>query len=134
MPPGFSGNLIFAIIARMLCGNHLNLFIYLWQGEVPLVDLGRLIRQVSHGQGAFLHKLKSMYCNSTLRFLENSSILSSEYSSCIVFVLQELVLFWEEKARGKGKERDLFLFEKGIVNTKRKEGGRKFVFKNMLKV
>ena len=24
MPPGFSGNLIFAIIARMLCGNHLN--------------------------------------------------------------------------------------------------------------
>ena len=23
--PGFSGNLIFAIIARMLCGNHLNL-------------------------------------------------------------------------------------------------------------
>jgi len=48
--------------------------------------------------------------------------------------LQELVLFWEEKARGKGKERDLFLFEKGIVNTKRKEGGRKFVFKNMLKV
>lgn len=50
------------------------------------------------------------------------------------FVLQELVLFWEEKARGKGKERDLFLFEKGIVNTKRKEGGRKFVFKNMLKV
>ena len=25
MPPGFSGNLIFAIIARMLCGNHLNL-------------------------------------------------------------------------------------------------------------
>ena len=49
-------------------------------------------------------------------------------------VMQELVLFWEEKARGKGKERDLFLFEKGIVNTKRKEGGRKFVFKNMLKV
>ena len=49
-------------------------------------------------------------------------------------VLKELVLFWEEKARGKGKERDLFLFEKGIVNTKRKEGGRKFVFKNMLKV
>ena len=44
------------------------------------------------------------------------------------------MLFWEEKARGKGKERDLFLFEKGIVNTKRKEGGRKFVFKNMLKV
>ena len=25
MPPGFSGNLIFAIIARMLCGNHLKL-------------------------------------------------------------------------------------------------------------
>lgn len=49
-------------------------------------------------------------------------------------VLKELVLFWEEKARGKGKERDLFLFEKGIVNTKRKEGGKKFVFKNMLKV
>ena len=24
MPPGFSGNLIFAIIARMLSGNHLN--------------------------------------------------------------------------------------------------------------
>ena len=24
MPPGFSGNLIFAIIARMLYGNHLN--------------------------------------------------------------------------------------------------------------
>ena len=24
MPPGFSGNLIFAIIARMLWGNHLN--------------------------------------------------------------------------------------------------------------
>ena len=24
MPPGFSGNLIFAIIARMLCGNYLN--------------------------------------------------------------------------------------------------------------
>ena len=44
------------------------------------------------------------------------------------------MLFWEEKARGKGKERDLLLFEKGIVNTKRKEGGRKFIFKNMLKV
>ena len=26
MPRGFSGNLIFAIVARMLCGNHLNLF------------------------------------------------------------------------------------------------------------
>ena len=26
MPPGFSGNLIFAIIARMLCRNHLNSF------------------------------------------------------------------------------------------------------------
>ena len=26
MPPGFSGNLIFAIIARMLCGNHLKCF------------------------------------------------------------------------------------------------------------
>ena len=25
MPRGFSGNLIFAIIARMLCGNHLNI-------------------------------------------------------------------------------------------------------------
>ena len=24
MPRGFSGNLIFAIVARMLCGNHLN--------------------------------------------------------------------------------------------------------------
>ena len=24
MPPGFCGNLIFAIIARMLCRNHLN--------------------------------------------------------------------------------------------------------------
>ena len=24
MPRGFSGNLIFVIIARMLCGNHLN--------------------------------------------------------------------------------------------------------------
>lgn len=49
-------------------------------------------------------------------------------------IRQELVLFWEEKPRGKGKERDVFLFEKGIVNTKRKEGGRKFIFKNMLKV
>ena len=26
MPGGFSGNLIFAIVARMLCGNHLKLF------------------------------------------------------------------------------------------------------------
>ena len=26
----------------------INLIIYLWQGEVPLVDLGRLIRQVRH--------------------------------------------------------------------------------------
>ena len=25
IPRGFSGNLIFAIIARMLCGNHLNI-------------------------------------------------------------------------------------------------------------
>ena len=25
MPQGFSGNLIFAIVARMLCGNHLNM-------------------------------------------------------------------------------------------------------------
>lgn len=53
---------------------------------------------------------------------------------CLFWRFQETVLFWEEKARGKGKERDLFLFEKGIVNTKRKEGGRKFIFKNMLKV
>ena len=53
---------------------------------------------------------------------------------CLFWRFQEVVLFWEEKARGKGKERDLFLFEKGIVNTKRKEGGRKFIFKNMLKV
>ena len=60
-------------------------------------------------------------------FLQSTQVLP-------FLVLQELVLFWEEKARGKGKERDLFLFEKGIVNTKRKEGGRKFVFKNMLKV
>ena len=29
MPRGFSGNLIFAIIARMLCGNHLNFFVLL---------------------------------------------------------------------------------------------------------
>ena len=27
MSPGFSGNLIFAIIARMLCGNHLKSFV-----------------------------------------------------------------------------------------------------------
>ena len=36
MPRGFSGNLIFAIIARMLCGNHLKwqkrTFIYLFWG------------------------------------------------------------------------------------------------------
>jgi hypothetical protein len=44
------------------------------------------------------------------------------------------MLFWEERARGKGKERDLFLFEKALVNTKRKEGGRKYICKNVLKV
>ena len=27
MPRRFSGNLIFALIARMLCGNHLNIFV-----------------------------------------------------------------------------------------------------------
>ena len=78
-----------------------------------------------------LRKLKNMYCNNAVRFLGTPS---SQFQVLRVLVLQELVLFWEEKARGKGKERDLFLFEKGIVNTKRKEGGRKFVFKNMLKV
>ena len=78
-----------------------------------------------------LPKLKNMYCKNAVRFLETPS---SQFQVLPVLVLQELVLFWEEKARGKGKERDLFLFEKGIVNTKRKEGGRKFVFKNMLKV
>lgn len=44
------------------------------------------------------------------------------------------MLFWEERARGKGKERDLFLFEKALVNTKRKEEGRKYICKNVLKV
>ena len=44
------------------------------------------------------------------------------------------MLFWEERARGKGKDRELFLFEKEIINTKRKEGGKKFIFKCALKV
>ena len=91
----------------------------------------------AYGRRPFLHKLKSMYCNNALRFLGNLFYPFFRVLKLFLFlvvVLQELVLFWEEKARGKGKERDLFLFEKGIVNTKRKEGGRKFVFKNMLKV
>ena len=33
IPRGFSGNLIFAIIARMLCGNHLKLFHFIPHNE-----------------------------------------------------------------------------------------------------
>ena len=36
MSPGFSGNLIFAIIARMLCGNHLKRFLFLTQSNLQL--------------------------------------------------------------------------------------------------
>lgn len=36
----------------------------------------------AYGPEGFLHKLKNMYCNNALRFLETSSSLSSEYSSC----------------------------------------------------
>ena len=32
MPGGFSGNLIFAIVARMLCGNHLNMVLLYFFG------------------------------------------------------------------------------------------------------
>ena len=44
------------------------------------------------------------------------------------------MFFWDGDAKGKGEERHIFLFEKGIVNTKREEEGRKCIFKNLFKV
>ena len=40
MPPGFSGNLIFAIIARMLCGNHLNYEVISKMSFIKISQLG----------------------------------------------------------------------------------------------
>ena len=39
----------------------------------------------------------------------------------MLFSLQENFLCWEGKAKGKGKERHMFLFEKIILGTKVKE-------------
>ena len=47
MPGGFFGNLIFAIIARMLCGNHLKLSLFnLRPSIINSVPLDRIVQRV----------------------------------------------------------------------------------------
>ena len=43
MPPGFFGNLIFAIIARMMCGNHLKLPNFSLENVVPITHEQNII-------------------------------------------------------------------------------------------
>ena len=44
------------------------------------------------------------------------------------------MLFWDDKPRGKGKEREIFLFEKVLINARRREDGKRYIVKFAMKV
>ena len=58
--------------------------------------------------------------------------MSELHLTCFHF--QGTVLFWDDKPRGKGKEREIFLFEKVLINARKREDGKRYTCKNVMKV
>ena len=60
--------------------------------------------------------------------------LARRYSVHCLFNFQGTVLFWDDKPRGKGKEREIFLFEKVLINARKREDGKRYICKFAMKV
>ena len=80
-----------------------------------------------------------MPVNFTDRYVDKYDLVATQAARYNVnyvsfFSFQGSVLFWDDKPRGKEKKRELFLFDKVLVNARTKECGKKYICKFAMKV